>query len=42
MVDIPIVVLYPEQAKLGLWGGEGIVPGYKRPIQTGFKRPQYL
>lgn len=40
--DIPIVVLYPTQARLGLWGGEGIIPGYKKPDQTGYKRPQYL
>lgn len=36
--DTPIDVLYPTQAKLGLWGGEGIVPGYIRPYQSGFRR----
>ena len=36
--DTPIDVLYPKQAKLGLWGGEGIVPGYIRPYQSGFRR----
>lgn len=40
--DTPIVILYPKQAKMGLWGGEGVIPGYKRPVMTGFKRPQYL
>jgi hypothetical protein len=40
--DHPIVVLYPTQCKMGIWGGEGIVPGYKKPAQTGYKRPQYL
>ncbi|RNA42640.1 39S ribosomal mitochondrial [Brachionus plicatilis] len=40
--DTPIVVLYPTQSKLGIWGGEGVVAGYKRPEQTGYKRPQYL
>jgi hypothetical protein len=36
--DTPIEVLYPTQAKLGLWGGEGVIPGYRRPFQTGFRR----
>ncbi len=36
--DTPIEVLYPTQARLGLWGGEGVIPGYKRPFQTGFRR----
>jgi hypothetical protein len=40
--DHPIAVLYPTQCKMGIWGGEGIVPGYKKPQQTGYKRPQYL
>jgi len=34
--------LYPTQCKLGLWGGEGIIPGMKKPKQKGFKRPEYL
>ena len=40
--DTPIMILYPAQSKLGIWGGEGVVPGYIRPEMTGFKRPQYL
>jgi len=39
---MPIPVLYPTQSKLGLWGGEGIIPGMKKPKQKGFKRPEYL
>lgn len=40
--SLPLPVLYPTQSKLGLWGGEGILPGMKKPKQKGFKRPEYL
>ena len=40
--DVPIPALYPTQSLLGIWGGEGIVPGYIRPFQTGFKRLTYM
>lgn len=40
--SVPIQVLYPTQSKLGLWGGEGIIAGMKKPKQKGFKRPEYL
>uniref|UniRef100_A0A023GJS1 Putative 39s ribosomal protein n=2 Tax=Amblyomma TaxID=6942 RepID=A0A023GJS1_AMBTT len=30
----PIPVLYPKECQEGIWGGEGIVPGYK-PCATG-------
>lgn len=40
--SVSIPVLYPTQSKLGLWGGEGIIPGMKKPKQKGFKRPEYL
>ncbi len=29
--DVPIEVMYPKEADLGLWGGEGIVKGYVKP-----------
>jgi len=39
----PIPVVYPAQSKLGLWAGEGLVPGYLRPHRSGaHKRDQYL
>lgn len=40
--DLPIPILYPTQSKFGLWGGEGIIAGMKKPKQKGFKRPEYL
>lgn len=40
--SVPLQILYPTQSKLGLWGGEGIIPGMKKPKQKGYKRPEYL
>jgi hypothetical protein len=39
---IPIPILYPTQIKMGIFGGEGVIPGYIKPWQTGFKRIEYL
>jgi large subunit ribosomal protein L28 len=37
------VALFPKEARLGIWGGEGIIFGYLRPKnQRGFTRPQHL
>uniref|UniRef100_A0A5S6QW95 Large ribosomal subunit protein bL28m n=1 Tax=Trichuris muris TaxID=70415 RepID=A0A5S6QW95_TRIMR len=39
--NYPILVLYPPEADKGLWGGEGIVKGYRlSDIQRGKKRRQ--
>lgn len=43
--DVPIEVMYPKEADLGLWGGEGIVKGYVKPrkyFQAGWPRPKYF
>ena len=36
------VVFFPKQARLGIWGGEGVIFGYKRPKMSGYTRPSYL
>lgn len=29
--DVPIPVIYPKEADIGIWGGEGIIKGYIKP-----------
>jgi len=44
VADTPIPVLYPPEADVGIWGGEGVVKGYIKPrkyFQAGQPRPFY-
>ncbi|CAG2102226.1 unnamed protein product [Medioppia subpectinata] len=44
VADTPIPVIYPPEADVGIWGGEGIVKGYVKPrkyFEAGKIRPKY-
>lgn len=40
--NVPIVLLHPKESNFGIWGGEGVIAGYKRPKYRGYSRHQYI